>query len=45
MADGVKQVTALFVETGGGKDSPARIGTPPEFRDVLINMAKSVRPQ
>lgn len=26
---------------GGGKDSAARIGTPPEFRDVLIRMARS----
>lgn len=27
---------------GGGKDSKARIGTPPPFRDILVNMAKSV---
>lgn len=27
---------------GGGKDSPARIHTPPEFRDILIAMARSV---
>lgn len=27
---------------GGGKDSHHRIGTPPEFRDVLIAMARSV---
>lgn len=29
---------------GGGKDSPARIGTPLPFRDLLISMARSVRP-
>lgn len=28
---------------GGGKDSPARINTPPEFRDLLIEMARSVK--
>lgn len=28
---------------GGGKDSGARIGTPIEFRDLLINMAKNVK--
>jgi hypothetical protein len=28
---------------GGGKDSSARIGTPPEFREILIGMAKSVK--
>jgi DNA-binding transcriptional regulator/RsmH inhibitor MraZ len=27
---------------GGGKDSKARIATPPEFRDLLIGMARSV---
>jgi hypothetical protein len=27
---------------GGGKDSSPRIGTPPEFRDLLISMARSV---
>lgn len=27
---------------GGGKDSPARIATPIAFRDLLINMARSV---
>jgi hypothetical protein len=27
---------------GGGKDSAPRIGTPPEFRDLLIGMARSV---
>ena len=27
---------------GGGKDSAARIGTPPAFRDLLINLARSV---
>jgi hypothetical protein len=26
---------------GGGKDSAARIETPPEFRDILISMAKT----
>ena len=26
---------------GGGKDSAPRVGTPPEFRDLLINMARS----
>lgn len=26
---------------GGGKDSPARIGTPIKFRDLLINIARS----
>lgn len=25
---------------GGGKDSPARIATPPEFRDLLISIAR-----
>lgn len=29
---------------GGGKDSPARIDTPPQFRDLLISMARSVKP-
>lgn len=29
---------------GGGKDSSARIGTPQEFRDILIAMARSVLP-
>jgi len=28
---------------GGGKDSTHRIGTPPEFRDLLIAMARSVK--
>lgn len=28
---------------GGGKDSPVRIGTPAPFRDLLINMARSVK--
>ena len=28
---------------GGGKDSALRIGTPPEFRDLLISMARGVR--
>ena len=27
---------------GGGKDSHHRIGTPPEFRDLLLGMAASV---
>lgn len=27
---------------GGGKDSPQRIATPIEFRDLLLNMARSV---
>lgn len=27
---------------GGGKDNSHRIGTPPEFRDILIGMARSV---
>jgi hypothetical protein len=27
---------------GGGKDSHHRIGTPPEFRDLLLSMARSV---
>lgn len=27
---------------GGGKDSSHRIGTPPRFRDILIDMARSV---
>jgi len=30
---------------GGGKDSPARIATPPEFRNLLIAMARSARSQ
>ena len=29
---------------GGGKDSTARIHTPEPFRDILIEMARSVRP-
>lgn len=29
---------------GGGKDSAARIATPPEFRDLLIAMARSANP-
>ena len=28
---------------GGGKDNKHRIGTPPEFRDLLINLAQSTR--
>ena len=31
----------LMAFKGGGKDSPARIATPPEFRDVLIAIARS----
>lgn len=31
----------LMAFKGGGKDSPARIGTPPEFRDLLLSMARS----
>jgi hypothetical protein len=27
---------------GGGKDSAPRIGTPPEFRDLLLSLARSV---
>jgi hypothetical protein len=27
---------------GGGKDNTHKIGTPPEFRAILISMAKSV---
>jgi hypothetical protein len=30
---------------GGGKDSHHRIGTPPEFRDLLLSMARSVERQ
>jgi hypothetical protein len=29
---------------GGGKDNSHRIGTPPEFRELLISLAQSVRP-
>ena len=29
---------------GGGKDSAPRIGTPPEFRDLLLGMARSCNP-
>lgn len=29
---------------GGGIDSAPRIGTPPEFRDLLISIASTVRP-
>lgn len=31
----------LMAFKGGGKDSPARIATPPEFRDLLVGMARS----
>lgn len=30
---------------GGGTDSSARIGTPKPFRDLLLGMARSVRPE
>lgn len=30
---------------GGGTDSAPRIGTPPPFRDILLNIARSARPQ
>lgn len=33
----------LMAFKGGGKDSPARIATPVEFRDVLISIARSAR--
>ena len=33
-------IAALYVKTGG-KDSSARIGTPPEFRDLLLDLARS----
>lgn len=29
---------------GGGKDSPARIGTPLPFRDLLISIARTAKP-
>lgn len=32
----------LMAFMGGGKDSSPRIATPPEFRDLLIDMARSV---
>lgn len=32
----------IMAMMGGGKDSPVRIHTPPEFRDLLIAMARSV---
>ena len=32
----------LMAFRGGGKDSTPRIATPPEFRDLLIAMARSV---
>lgn len=32
----------LLAFRGGGKDSGPRIGTPPEFRDLLIDLANSV---
>ena len=28
---------------GGGKDNPHRIGTPPEFRELLLSIAATVR--
>ncbi|WP_217356905.1 hypothetical protein [Ruegeria sp. HKCCA4812] len=33
----------LMAFKGGGKDSTARIATPPEFRDLLVSMARSVK--
>mgnify|MGYP000633934250 FL=1 len=36
--------TGLMAFMGGGKDSPPRIATPPEFRDILIAMARSAKP-
>ena len=35
----------LLAFKGGGKDSAARIHTPKTFRDILINMAKTVKPK
>ena len=32
----------LMAFKGGGKDSAPRIATPPEFRDLLVSMARSV---
>lgn len=34
----------LMAFRGGGRDSTPRIATPPEFRDLLIAMARSVKP-
>lgn len=34
----------LMAFMGGGKDSAIRIATPPEFRDLLIAMARSAKP-
>ena len=34
----------LLAFRGGGKDSAARIHTPPEFRDLLIQMASTANP-
>ncbi len=31
-------IAALFVAPDGGRDSRPRIGTPPEFRDILMAM-------
>lgn len=36
--------TGLMSFKGGGKDSAPRIATPLEFRDMLISMARSVKP-
>ena len=33
----------LLAFKGGGRDSAPRIGTPPEFRDILIAMARSAK--
>lgn len=35
----------LLAFQGGGTDSSARIATPPEFRELLISMARSVQGQ
>lgn len=35
----------LLAFKGGGKDSAPRIGTPEEFRDLLIEIARSAKPQ
>ena len=33
----------LMAFKGGGKDSAPRIATPPEFRDLLIEIARSAQ--
>ncbi len=35
----------LLAFKGGGKDSAPRIGTPEEFRDLLIKIARSAKPE